>query len=72
MPSIQTPILFNIFLARVMSNALVKHDRNASLGGRIITNLQFADDIDVLAEGKQELKSVVESLHKSAHVIKWR
>ena len=33
-----------------MSDALEEHYGKASLGGRNITNLWFADDIDALAE----------------------
>ena len=42
-------ILFNIFLERIMSDALEEHDGKVSIGGRPITNLRFADDIDALA-----------------------
>ena len=35
-----------------------------STGGRIITNLRFADDIDDLAEEEQELEALVDSLDK--------
>ena len=42
-----------------------------SIDGRNITNLQFADDIDALAEEEQELEALVESLEKSAQGIRW-
>ena len=45
-----SPILFNIFLERIMSDALEEHDGKVSIGGRNITNLRFANDIDALAE----------------------
>ena len=48
-----------------MSDALEEHDGKVSLGGRNITNLPFADDIDALAEEKQELEALVESLDKT-------
>ena len=35
------------------------------LGGRTITNVRFADDIDSLAEEEQELEVLVESLDKT-------
>ena len=35
---------------RNMSDALEEHDGKISQGGRTITNLRFADDIDALAE----------------------
>ena len=57
--------LFNIVLERIMSDVLEEHDEKVSIGGRNITNLQFADDIDALAEEKQELDALVESLDKT-------
>ena len=42
-----------------------KHDRKVNIGGRNITNLRFADDIDGLAEEQQELVALVESLDKT-------
>ena len=41
-----SPTLFNIFLERIMSDALEEHVGKVSIGGRNITNLRFADDID--------------------------
>ena len=52
-----SPTLFNIFLERIMSDALEEHDGKVSIGGRNITSLRFADDIDALAEEEQELLS---------------
>ena len=48
-----------------MSGALEEHDGKVSMGGRNIINLWFADDIDALAEEKQELEALVEILHKT-------
>ena len=54
------------FLERIMSDALEEHVGNFSIGGRTITNLRFADDVDALAEEEQELEALDESqdLHK--------
>ena len=60
-----SPTLFNIFLERIMSDALEEHNGKVSIGGRNITNLRFADDIDALAEEEQELEALVESLDKT-------
>ena len=60
-----SPTLFNIFLKRIISDALEEHDGKVSVGGRTISNLWFADDIDALAEEEQELKALVESLDKT-------
>ena len=60
-----SPTLFNIFLEQIMSDALEEHDGKASIGGRNITNLRFADDIDALAEEEQELEALEESFDKT-------
>ena len=44
---------------------LEEHDGKVSIGGRNITNLRFADDIDALAEEEQELEALVERLDKT-------
>ena len=48
--------LFNIFLEQIMSDALKEHYGKVSIGGRTISNLRFADDIDALVKEEQELK----------------
>ena len=48
-----------------MSDALEEHDGKVSIGGRSITKLRFADDIDALAEKEEELEALVESLDKT-------
>ena len=63
MSSVTHPL--NIFHEWIMSDALEEHDGKVSTGGRNITNLRFADDIDALAEEKQELEALVESLDKT-------
>ena len=57
-----SPTLFNIFLERIMSDALEDHKATVSIGGRTITNLRFADDVDGLAGGEEELANLVERL----------
>ena len=48
-----------------MSDALEQHDGKVSIGGRNVTNLRFADDIDAPAEEEQELEALLESLDKT-------
>ena len=55
-----------------MSDALEEHDGKVSIGGRNITNLRFADDIDALAEEEQELEALVESLDKTCTRYKFK
>ena len=60
-----SPYRFNIFLERIMSDALEEHDGKVSIGGRNITSLRFADDINAVAEEEQEVEALVESLDKT-------
>ena len=50
-----------------MSDALEEHDGKVSIGGRNITNLQFADDIGALAEEKQ-----LKVMPNPAQGLRWR
>ncbi|GFN91370.1 endonuclease-reverse transcriptase [Plakobranchus ocellatus] len=49
-----------------MTDALEDHCGTVSIGGRPITNLRFADDIDGLAGNECELASLVEQLDKAS------
>ena len=48
-----------------MTDALEDHEGTVSIGGRTITNLRFADDIDDLAREEEELAIIVENLDKA-------
>ena len=61
-----SPTLFNIFLEKIMTDALGDHEGSVSIGGRKITNLRFADDIDALAGKEEELVKLVNHLDKAA------
>ena len=54
-----SPTLFNIFLERIMTDALADHEGTVSIVGRTVINLRFADDIDGLAGEKEELVKLV-------------
>ena len=58
-----SPTLFNIFLERIMTDAL--EEGTVIIGGRTITNLRFADDIDGLAGEEEQLANLVERLDKA-------
>ena len=49
-----------------MTEALEDHEGTVSIGGRTITNLRFADDIDGLAGEEEELANLVERLDKAS------
>ena len=59
-----SPTLFNIFLVRIMTDALEDHEGTVSIGGRTITNLHFADDIDGLPGEEEGLAKLVKRLGK--------
>ena len=48
-----------------MTNALEDHEGTVSIGGRTITSLHFADDIEGLA-GEEELENLVQRLDKAS------
>ena len=55
-----------------MTDALEGHKGSVSIGGRTVTNLRFADDIDGLAGEEEELAKLVERLDKASIAIAWR
>ena len=59
-----SPTLFNIFLKRIISDALEEHDGNVTIGGRNIPVCGLSMT-DALAKEGQELEALVESLDKT-------
>ena len=53
-------------MERIMSDALEDHKGTVNTGGRKITKLRFADDIDRLAVEEEELTKLVERLDKAS------
>ena len=49
-----------------MTNTLEDHEGTVSIGGKTITNLRFADDIDGLAGEEEELANLAEGLDKAS------
>ena len=49
-----------------MTDALEDHEGTVSIGGRIITNLRFAVDINGLAGEEEEMAKLVEHLNKAS------
>ena len=50
---------------RIMTDALEDHEGTVGIGGRTITNLRFAEDIDGLEGEEEELANLVERLNKA-------
>ena len=60
-----SPTLFNIFLERIMCEAFDDHEGIVSIGGRLITNFRFADDIVVNAEEEEEAGVLIDRLDRT-------
>ena len=61
-----SPTLFNILLEQIMNDALDNHVGSVSIGGKIITNLRFADDIDGLASSESEVANLIKIIDNTA------
>ena len=56
---ILSPCLFNLYAQYIMRNAeLEEAQAGISIAGRNINNLRYADDTTLMAESKEELKSL--------------
>ena len=55
-----SPCLFNFYAEYIMRNAgLDEVQAGIKISGRNIDNLRYADDTTILAESKEELKSLL-------------
>ena len=59
------PTLCNIVLEEIMCEALDDHEGSVSIGGRLITDFRFADDIVINAEEEEEAGVLVERLDRT-------
>ena len=57
---ILSPLLFNIYAENIMREALEEWESGISIGGRMVTNLRYADDTTLLAGTKEDLIELVE------------
>ena len=53
-----------------MTDALENHESTVSIGGRVITNLRFADDIDGLSGDEEELEKNSWASRQSVHSLR--
>ena len=57
---ILSPCLFNLYAEYIMRNAgLEEAQAGIKIAGRNINNLRYADDISLMAEKEEELKSLL-------------
>ena len=57
-----SPVLFNLFLENIMREVLHTFNSSVSIGGRAVSNLRFADDIDLIAKSNEELQDLPDRL----------
>ena len=64
---ILSPCLFNFYAENIMWNAgLDKAQAETKIAGRNINNLRFADDTTIMAESKEEIKSLLMKVKKES------
>ena len=61
-----SPILFNWYLENIMRETLHNFKSTISIGGRIISNLRFADNIDLMGGNNDEMQELTDRLSNSA------
>ena len=57
-----SPILFNLFLEKIMQETLHDHHTFISIVGKSICNLRFADDIDLMGGSNGEFQDLTNRL----------
>ena len=66
---ILSPCLFNLYAEYMMKNAgLEEAQAGIKIAGRSINNLRYADDITLVAESEEELKSLLKVKEESEKV----
>ena len=61
-----SPVLFNIFLEKIMLDFVINQPSSISIGGRKFNNLRFADDIDLIADSESELQTITDALEQTS------
>ena len=65
---ILSPCLFNLYAEYIMQNARLEAQARIKVGGRDINNLRYADDTTLMAESKEELKSLLKVKEESEKI----
>ena len=67
---ILSPCLFNLYAEYIMRNAGLEEAQTAiKIAGRNINNLRYADDTTLMAESKEELKSLLMKMKKESEKV---
>ena len=66
-----SPCLFNLYAEYIMRNAgLEEAQAGIKIAGRNTNNLRYADDITLMAESEEELKSLLMKLKEDSEMLK--
>ena len=57
-----SPLLFNIYSEVIMRIALDQFKGNICIGGRVVTNLRYADDVCLLAGSATEMQEILDRI----------
>ncbi|KAI5700378.1 hypothetical protein M8J77_008043 [Diaphorina citri] len=60
-----SPILFNIFVEKIIAESIEKEERGLKINGEVINNLRYADDTLLLATSKSDLKYLMSKLFQT-------
>ena len=66
---ILSPVLFNIFLEYIMIQTLQGFTPSLTINGRPISNLRFADDIDLIGENVDQVQDLTSRLDVAAKSV---
>ena len=67
---ILSPCLFNLYAEYIMRNAgLEEAQAGIKIAGRNINNLRYADDITLMAESEEELKSLLMKVKEESEKV---
>ena len=61
-----SPDLFNLFLEHVLGEALETYEGGALVNGQRVSDLRFADDIDLMGETASDAQAILEATHQSS------
>ena len=61
--------LFNLYVEYIMQNAGLEAQAGIKIAGRNINNLRYADNITLMAESKEELKSLLMKVKEESEKV---
>ena len=64
-----SPYLFNVYAERARREALDGYDKGFRIGGRVINNLRYADDIVLIATSVSDLQQLVDRVRLASQKL---